>query len=106
MSSSVLPAIFDAVPSLKPYFHPRHQPFEPKYNLEDLVQDVKSHLGDSHGIAPSDIDTEYLMSRVWKYTSEPNDWAPFFCNDASKNYTRNAIENINHKANIVSCFNS
>lgn len=72
------------------------------YNLEDLVSDIKAHLGDSSGIDSSDVDPNYLISLVQKYVSDPADWLRFFQNDPSKNYTRNAIENINQKANIVS----
>lgn len=73
----------------------------PRYELEDLVADIKAHLGDSNGIGSEDIDAEYLISLASKYISDPADWLRFFYNDASKNYTRNAIENINRKANIV-----
>lgn len=73
----------------------------PRYELEDLVADIKAHLGDSSGIGSDDIDAEYLISLARKYISDPADWLRFFYNDTSKNYTRNAIENINRKANIV-----
>jgi cysteine dioxygenase len=73
----------------------------PAYDLQDLVYDIKSYLGDSSGIDSSDIDHEHIISLAKKYVSNPNDWLRFFYNDTSKNYTRNAIENINHKANIV-----
>lgn len=71
------------------------------YSLEDLVGDIKAYLGTSSGLDSSDVDPDYLISLVQKYISEPADWLRFFHNDPSKNYTRNAIENINHKANIL-----
>ncbi|KAF5865566.1 hypothetical protein ETB97_003410 [Aspergillus alliaceus] len=71
------------------------------YDLQDLVHDIKSYLGDSSGIDSSDIDHEHLVSLARKYASNPNDWLRFYHNDPSKNYTRNAIENINRKANIL-----
>jgi cysteine dioxygenase len=76
--------------------------YKPQYSLDDLVQDIKIYLGESGGISSADVDNEYLISLAQKYISDPNDWARFFYNDTSKNYTRNAIENINQKANIVS----
>ena len=76
--------------------------FKEKYNLECLVQDIKAHLGESGGISSEEVNEEYLISLAKKYISDPSDWIEFFHNDTSKNYTRNAIENINHKANIVS----
>ncbi|KAJ5479402.1 hypothetical protein N7530_004911 [Penicillium desertorum] len=75
--------------------------YKPQYSLDDLVQDIKLYLGESGGISSADVDNEYLISLAQKYISDPNDWARFFYNDTSKNYTRNAIENINQKANIL-----
>ncbi|KAJ5591071.1 Cysteine dioxygenase [Penicillium hetheringtonii] len=59
-------------------FSPSYHHFKERYNLESLVQDVKK--------APR---------------RDGCDWIDYFHNDTSKNYTRNAIENINHKANIL-----
>lgn len=82
--------------------NPGYQPFKERYNLDGLVQDIKKHLGQSGGISSEEVDSEYLISLMKKYVSDPSDWIEHFHNDTSKNYTRNAIENINHKANIVS----
>ncbi|KAE8381737.1 RmlC-like cupin domain-containing protein [Aspergillus bertholletiae] len=78
-----------------------HRFAPPTYDLQDLVHDIKAYLGDSSGIDSSDVDHEYIIALAQKYVSNPNDWLRFFYNDPSKNYTRNAIENINHKANIL-----
>ncbi|KAJ5831819.1 hypothetical protein N7474_000130 [Penicillium riverlandense] len=72
-----------------------------RYDLDELVRDIKAHLGETGGISSSDVDEEYLISLAQKYASQPSDWAKYFYNDTSKNYTRNAIENINRKANIL-----
>lgn len=98
MYSSILPTI----PTIDKGLSPNYQPFKERYNLDGLVQDVKSHLGHSGGISSEEVDSEYLISLMKKYISDPSDWIEYFHNDTSKNYTRNAIENINHKANIVS----
>lgn len=99
MSSQLL------TPKLETLLGPQHAAdpiLAATYNLEDLVSDIKTHLGNSHGIDSSDVDSDHLISLAQKYISDPADWLRFFHNDTSKNYTRNAIENINHKANIVS----
>ena len=83
-------------------FSPSYHHFKERYNLESLVQDVKKHLGETGGISSEEVDEDYLISLLKKYVSDPSDWIDYFHNDTSKNYTRNAIENINHKANIVS----
>lgn len=98
MLSSYLPTNAPVDKGLAPHY----QPFKERYNLEGLVQDIKQHLGESGGISSEEVDEEYLKALLKKYISDPSDWIGYFHNDTSKNYTRNAIENINHKANIVS----
>lgn len=83
-------------------FSPSYRHFKERYDLEGLVQDIKKHLGESGGISSDEVDEAHLISLLKKYVSDPSDWIDYFYNDTSKNYTRNAIENINHKANIVS----
>ncbi|KAJ5670782.1 Cysteine dioxygenase [Penicillium maclennaniae] len=97
MSSSVLPSHATIDKGLAPSY----QHFKDRYNLDGLVEDIKQHLGQSGGISSDEVDSQYLISLLKKYTSDPTDWISFFHNDTSKNYTRNAIENINHKANIL-----
>lgn len=80
----------------------RREHLPKKYSLDDLVRDVKAYLGDSNGISSSDVDKNYLISLVKKYEASDGGWTQFYHNDPQKNYTRNAIENINRKANIVS----
>ncbi|KAJ5493437.1 Cysteine dioxygenase [Penicillium diatomitis] len=72
-----------------------------RYRLNELIKDIKEHLGYAGGISSDDVDSDYLKSLLVKYVSDPSDWIQYFNNDRSKNYTRNAIENINHKANIL-----
>lgn len=96
------PAILSTAPALDKGLAPNYQPFKAKYDLDSLVKDIKQHLGESGGISSEEVDEEYLISLAKKYVSDPSDWIDYFYNDTSKNYTRNAIENINQKANIVS----
>ncbi|GAD95892.1 cysteine dioxygenase [Paecilomyces variotii No. 5] len=100
MSTTVLPASTTTVAATKDVYSSRFTVAE-GYGLQDLVKDIKKHLGESGGISSEDVDHEYLISLARKYVSNPSDWIRYFYNDPSKNYTRNAIENINHKANIL-----
>lgn len=103
MSVSTLFAPLPLVPGPSSHYQPMVAPLATNiYSLEDLVKDIKSYLGTSSGIGCDNIDSEYLISLVERYKSNPNDWARYYYNCPGKNYTRNAIENINHKANIVS----
>ncbi|KAL3441084.1 RmlC-like cupin domain-containing protein [Aspergillus insuetus] len=78
-----------------------HEQLPNEYSLDNLVRDIKSYLGSASGISSSDVDSDYLISLVKKYKASEGGWARYYHNDPSKNYTRNAIENINHKANIL-----
>ncbi|KAL2810565.1 RmlC-like cupin domain-containing protein [Aspergillus granulosus] len=79
-----------------------HHEQSPKiYSLDELVHDIKTYLGDSGGISSEDVDSEYLISLVKRYEARDPGWTRYYHNDPTKNYTRNAIENINHKANIL-----
>ncbi|KAL3494671.1 RmlC-like cupin domain-containing protein [Aspergillus germanicus] len=78
-----------------------HEQLPAKYSLDHLVQDIKTYLGSTSGISSSDVDSDYLISLVKKYEASEGGWTRYYHNDPSKNYTRNAIENINHKANIL-----
>ncbi|KAL6914860.1 hypothetical protein FSST1_012620 [Fusarium sambucinum] len=71
------------------------------YTLNNFIDDVKIHLGESGGIGCEDVDEDYIISLAKKYISNPNDWARYYHNCPGKNYTRNAIININKKANIL-----
>lgn len=66
-----------------------------------LVAEIKAYLGTSSGIDSEDIDVEYVKGLMAKYTSNPADWRRYARVDKSKNYTRNCVENINGKANIL-----
>ncbi|KAL4785987.1 RmlC-like cupin domain-containing protein [Aspergillus varians] len=95
--SVLSPTTFPVSPGFTHHFE---QP-PARYTLDDLVHDIKAYLGDSNGISSSDIDSNYLISLAKRYEASDGDWTRFYHNDPKKNYTRNAIENINHKANIL-----
>ncbi|KAK6069765.1 cysteine dioxygenase [Seiridium cupressi] len=71
------------------------------YDMTDLIGDIMHHLGRSSGIDSSDVDEGYLKSLLQRYQSCCDDWLPYFYNDTSKSYTRNTIQNVNKKANIL-----
>ncbi|PLN85632.1 cysteine dioxygenase [Aspergillus taichungensis] len=97
MSSAILSTNTGITPATTPHY----QSGPDRYTLDDLVASIKEHLGEQGGISSEEVDEEYLISLATKYNSNPADWAPYCHNDTSKNYTRNAIENINNKANIL-----
>ncbi|KAH6653142.1 RmlC-like cupin domain-containing protein [Truncatella angustata] len=72
-----------------------------RYSLADVIRDIKKHLGSSSGIDSNDVDEEYLKALLQRYHSSRSDWSTYFYNDKSKAYTRNAVENVNRKANIL-----
>lgn len=75
---------------------------EDNYTFEQLVHDLRSYLGSSRGIDGENVDHKVLIAFMSKYASNPKDWSRFARNDVSKNYTRNLVEDINGRANLVS----
>ncbi|KAL7656996.1 hypothetical protein ACMYSQ_006053 [Aspergillus niger] len=71
------------------------------YTFEQLVHDLRSYLGSSRGIDGENVDHKVLIAFMSKYASNPNDWSRFARNDVSKNYTRNLVEDINGRANLL-----
>jgi cysteine dioxygenase len=67
-----------------------------------LVQNIRHNLGPSSGIDSDEAQTEYLRALMRDYKSNPKEWAQFARADMSKSYTRNTVENMNGKANLVS----
>jgi hypothetical protein len=66
-----------------------------------LVQQIKTYLGSSSGIDSKDIDVDILKTLMLRYTSNSVHWNKYAKVQPGKHYTRNSIENINGKANIV-----
>ena len=67
-----------------------------------LVHDIRQYLGQSYGIDSADVDPEYIIALMAKYTSDPTDWEQYARADQSRNYTRNLVDSVNGKANLVS----
>lgn len=71
-------------------------------NFERLVEDIKRILGPSSGINSADVDVEDLMATMREYDcSDEHEWEHFALNDPSRNYCRNGVDDINHKANLL-----
>ena len=66
-----------------------------------LVQDIRQYLGPSSGIDSAHVDPEHLKALMAKYTSDPKHWEQYARADKSRNYTRNIVDNINGRANLV-----
>lgn len=69
--------------------------------FEQLVNDIKVVLGPTNGI--DDIDVDHLMKIMKEYdpTSCEDEWNKYALNDPSRNYTRNGVDDINKKANLL-----
>lgn len=66
-----------------------------------LVRDIRQYLGPSSGIDAAHVDPEDLKDIMAKYTSNPKHWERYARADKSRNYTRNIVDNVNGKANLV-----
>ncbi|RDW72962.1 hypothetical protein BP6252_06869 [Coleophoma cylindrospora] len=69
--------------------------------FHSLVRSIRTYLGSSSGIDSADIDVDYLKGLMNRYVSNPDDWKRYAYADPSKHYTRNCVEDINGKANIL-----
>lgn len=77
------------------------EPTTPKDPFTLLVHEIREYLGLSSGINSSDVDTEHLRALMAKYTSNPAEWERYARADLSRNYTRNLVDSVNGKANLV-----
>ncbi|CAN6623534.1 hypothetical protein TRVA0_009S01970 [Trichomonascus vanleenenianus] len=70
-------------------------------SFDRLVDDIKAILGPSSGIDSADVDVDDLMDTMRQYQSSEADWAKYALQDLSRNYTRNGVDDINKKANLL-----
>jgi cysteine dioxygenase len=71
-------------------------------NFDRLVEDIRTILGPSSGIDSADVDVEDLMAAMREYDSRnEHEWEKYALNDPTRHYTRNGVDNINHKANLL-----
>ncbi|GAB7351203.1 hypothetical protein MBLNU459_g1643t1 [Dothideomycetes sp. NU459] len=69
--------------------------------FHNLVQEIRQYLGPSYGIDSADVDPDHLKALMEKYTSNPDEWTRYAGADPSRNYTRNLVDNVNGRANLV-----
>ncbi|KAK9367805.1 RmlC-like cupin domain-containing protein [Lipomyces kononenkoae] len=69
--------------------------------FDELVQEIRRQLGLTSGIDSDDVDTEQLMDSMRLYTSKKSDWDKYAHTDLSRNYTRNGVDDLNCKANLL-----
>lgn len=69
--------------------------------LENLVSEIKKILGPSSGINADDVDTETLMDTLRQYQSQRSDWEKYAFENFEVAYTRNGVDTINSKANLL-----
>lgn len=67
-----------------------------------LVHAIRRYLGQSSGINSADVDPKHIMALMSEYTSNPKEWEQYARADTSRNYTRNLVDSVNGKANLVS----
>ena len=68
--------------------------------FEALVAGIKKTLGKS-GLDSDDVDIQDLTHLMDRYTSNEEEWSKFAVKDATKDYTRNLVDEGNGNANLV-----
>lgn len=70
--------------------------------FDQLIDDIKKILGPSSGLDSEDIDVDHLMETMKCYDpSNQIEWDRYALSDPSRAYTRNGVDDINHKANLL-----
>lgn len=75
--------------------------FETMDKFGGLIADIKRIMGPTSGLDTEDIDTEALMQRMRDYVSNSKEWSKYAFVDTAVNYTRNGVDSINSKANLL-----
>lgn len=74
--------------------------------FEHLIADIKKILGPTSGLDSDEIDVNELMDRIEQYKSCEDDWKKYAFVDDQVGYTRNGVDDVNHKANLlILCWN-
>jgi hypothetical protein len=81
--------------------YPRIHPSKIEDPFGLLVRNIREYLGQSSGIDSDAVDPEHIMALMAKYTSNPKEWERYARADISRHYTRNLVDNVNGKANLV-----
>ncbi|KAG9763470.1 cysteine dioxygenase, partial [Aureobasidium melanogenum] len=66
-----------------------------------LVRDIRQYLGPSSGIDSAHVDPDQIKAIMARYTSNPKHWERYARADKSRGYTRNIVDNVNGKANLI-----
>ncbi|KAK9355313.1 RmlC-like cupin domain-containing protein [Lipomyces doorenjongii] len=74
---------------------------QPVDTFDELVEEIRRQLGLTSGIDSEDVDIEQLMDAMRRYTSDTSDWDKYAHTDLSRNYTRNGVDDMNYKANLL-----
>lgn len=69
--------------------------------FEMLQEGIRTILGPSSGIDSDDVNVEDLMDIMTRYHSIEKEWKEYALEEPSRGYTRNGIDNINDKANLL-----
>jgi hypothetical protein len=77
-----------------------------KLTFPELVLSIRQYLSsasgtNSAGLDSCDVDPEVLKGLMARYESDPKDWADMARAIPSKNYSRNLVDSINRRSNLV-----
>lgn len=74
---------------------------ERQTGFEMLQEGIRTILGPSSGIDSDDVNVEDLMDIMTRYHSIESEWKDFALEEPTRGYTRNGVDNINNKANLL-----
>ncbi|KAK9469448.1 RmlC-like cupin domain-containing protein, partial [Lipomyces arxii] len=69
--------------------------------LDDLVEEIRRLLGFTSGYNSAEVDVDAIIEAMSKYVSIRSQWEKYALADLSRNYTRNGVDDMNEKANLL-----
>lgn len=69
--------------------------------FDKLIADIKRLMGPCSGLDSSEVSVDALMERLEQYVSRDEDWQRYAFFDPAYGYTRNGVDDINSKANLL-----
>lgn len=70
-------------------------------SFQALIESIADSLGPTSGLDSDDVNVDHLLSIMQSYISDEFDWHSYALSDASRNYTRNQVDDTNGKSNVL-----
>ncbi|KAK9446616.1 RmlC-like cupin domain-containing protein [Limtongia smithiae] len=70
-------------------------------DFDALVAEIRAEIQKTSGLDAKEVNVKGLMETMRRYTSQRTEWGRFALEDPSRSYTRNGVDDIEDKANLL-----